>query len=274
MAVTAAVAGAGLIAAGTAAAIKANKMKTQGRKVNYGGSAAATDQLKQTYAAGADQGNKSFTEGVAGLNNVRGQGLALTNQGQAITSSAGGITPGLYGHAGSQLLAQYQPGQIAAAQAQQAMDQNTAAVSGAARAGGALGLRNALNANANNGQVLAQNAGIQAAQERQALLGAQVAQGNTETQGQLDQNAVAQQQRTQLLGLGTSVTQGRSLTRRQAPSSNIGQLGLANQSAVPESAAKCVRYPELQRCELRTASAGGCNSDGHRICGVLALRQS
>jgi hypothetical protein len=79
MAVTAAVAGAGLIAAGTAAAIKANKMKTQGRKVNYGGSAAATDQLKQTYAAGADQGNKSFTEGVAGLNNVRGQGLALTN---------------------------------------------------------------------------------------------------------------------------------------------------------------------------------------------------
>jgi hypothetical protein len=230
MAVTAAVAGAGLIAAGTAAAIKANKMKTQGRKVNYGGSAAATDQLKQTYAAGADQGNKSFTEGVAGLNNVRGQGLALTNQGQAITSSAGGITPGLYGHAGSQLLAQYQPGQIAAAQAQQAMDQNTAAVSGAARAGGALGLRNALNANANNGQVLAQNAGIQAAQERQALLGAQVAQGNTETQEQLDQNAVAQAQRAQLLGLGTSVTQG-GLNTQAGASSNIGQLGLANQSA-------------------------------------------
>jgi hypothetical protein len=228
MAITAGVVGAGLIAGGTAAAIAAAKKKTQARRVQYGGSAEAGDALKQTYAAGADQGNQAFSQGVSKLNGVGLQGAQLATQGQAITNSAGGIAAGNYGHLGSQLLTQYQPGQVAAAQAQQAMDQNTAAVSGAARAGGALGLRNALNANANNGQVLAQNAGIQAAQEKQALLGAQVGQANVETQGQLDQNALAQQQRTQLLGLGTGVTQA-GVNAQAGAASNIGQLGLADQ---------------------------------------------
>jgi hypothetical protein len=228
MAITAGVVGAGLIAGGTAAAIRAQRMKTAAKGKQYGGSADAVDSMRTGFAQGVDQGNAGV---VAGQDRLREASLDTQNlqkQGLNIANSAGQIQAPVLNNGGLSLLNSYVPGQVAEAQTKRVLDQQQQATMGGARAGGALGLRDAINANAYQGVQAAQNLAEQRAQEEQALLGAKVAQGNTQIGMQQDANQVAQAQRAQLLGLGTGV-QGQAIGQQIGTATGIGQLGIANQ---------------------------------------------
>jgi hypothetical protein len=228
LAITAGVVGAGLIAGGTAAAIRAQRMKTAAKGKQYGGSADAVDSMRTGFAQGVDQGNAGV---VAGQDRLREASLDTQNlqkQGLNIANSAGQIQAPILNNGGLSLLNSYVPGQVAEAQTKRVLDQQQQATMGGARAGGALGLRDAINANAYQGVQAAQNLAEQRAQEEQALLGAKVAQGNTQIGMQQDANQVAQAQRAQLLGLGTGV-QGQAIGQQIGTATGIGQLGIANQ---------------------------------------------
>lgn len=232
MAVTAGIAaGVGLaaIGAGTAAAIRAQKMKTQPRGVTYGGSKDAQDTLEEQNLQGIAQGNAQQVQGFTGLEAGRKAAAQLAGDGVSIRQSGNRVVPVAVGNQGGAILGQYQPGAVAQAQAQQSLDQNTAASFGAARSGGALGLRNALNANATTGAQTAQALAVQRAQEQQALTQAQVAQANTNQQNlfQSDQQAAAQ--RAQLLGIGTQAQAAGAGMMTQAATSQA-QAGLSNQN--------------------------------------------
>ncbi len=223
MATTAAITGIGLAAAGTAAAIKAQQMKTKARRVNYAGSAEATDEYRTKYGAGADQGNQGYAQGQRTATSASIGALGLGQTGQQLTQRGlqMNVAPSTQG---MDLLNAYQPGQVAAAQQQLVLDQNAQANLGAARAGGALQLRNALGANAQAGVQAAGQLAAERAQEEQALLGAKVDQANT-MQGQRLANLQVQ---NQSLGLGTGlVAQGNS--QLLSAGQTQGQLGLGNQ---------------------------------------------
>lgn len=86
--------------------------------------------------------------------------------------------------AGSDALAAYQPGAVSQAMAQQVLNRNAQANLGAARSGGALGLRNALNANAQAGVSAQADMAAQAAQEQERYLAAQLQQANADRAAQ------------------------------------------------------------------------------------------
>ena len=85
------------------------------------------------------------------------------------------------------ILAAYQPGRVSEAAGRAAIDQVSQANLGGARAGGALGLRNALNANGQAGVDMAGQIAAQRAAEEERYLGAQVGQANLDRSTTLDQ---------------------------------------------------------------------------------------
>jgi hypothetical protein len=232
MAVAAGVAaGVGLAAlgAGTAAAIRAQRMNTKPRGVTYGGSQDAQDTLEEQNLQGIAQGNAQQVLGIGGLQGAAKSGQKLSGAGTSIMQSANRVAPVDVTNQGAAILGQYKPGAVAAAQAKQALDANTAASFGAARAGGALGLRNALNANASTGAQTAQALATQRAQEEQAYTAAQVAQANAAQQQAFTSDQQAAAQRAQLLGIGTQAQAAGNQAALQANSA-ITQAGLSNQN--------------------------------------------
>lgn len=221
--------GAAALAGGITSIVKANKEKAQPRPVAYGGDEEHRAALEQMNLGGIQQGNDQLTQGYSDLQKRQNAAGRLGDKGALIMRDAGDVQKVGVTNDAANILGAYKPGQVAAAQAQQSLDQNTAASFGAARSGGALGLRNALNANATTGAQTAQALAVQRAQEEQAQVQAQAAQANTAQQQnfQADQQAAAQ--KANLLGIGGSIASQASGQAIQAANMQT-QAGLTNQN--------------------------------------------
>lgn len=203
-------------------------MKTKARSKQYGGSTEAVDAYRKAYGTGADRGADAVEAGRRQLLTGGQAATDLAARGRTVLDSAGNIAPVPVSTTGASLLGAYQPGAVAAAQAQQVLDANAQANLGAARSGGALGLRNALNANAYAGVDAAQGLAVQRAQEEERLLAAKVAQENADRAAQTDALALAEQQRLQATQVGAGIAQASNGQAIQAASAT-GQLGLTSQ---------------------------------------------
>jgi hypothetical protein len=222
MAVTAGVVGAGLIAAGTAAAVRAQRMKTKARAVQYGGSQEAGSSLAETYAKGADQGNAGYQQGNKGLNTAAANSQQLFRTGQGIIDQA--QQPVVVDNLASQRLAGYQPGAISAQATRNTIDELGRQNLAGASAGGAAGIRDAVNANAQMGVQATGQLAQQAAQEKLGYLGMTIDQANADRAAALQ----AEAQRQSLLQTGAGIAaQGNN--QRISSSGTLGQLGLADQ---------------------------------------------
>ena len=228
-AISAGVVGAAALAKGIASARAARNTNTNPTNTIYGGSAENQAALQAQYQRGIDQGNTSYQAGTAGLTGAQGNAQQIFGLGQNVFNQAlANPTPvsTLGQQSAGIALQNYVPGQVAAAQQRQALDQGALANLSAGNQGGAMGLRNALVANAGANTTAAQNLAAERAQEQQAYLAAQMQQGN-----QVQQNAFAQQQAQQgLLSLGGQLS---ATGNGQAASAagNIASTGLANQAA-------------------------------------------
>lgn len=220
--------GVAMAAGATAAAIRAQQMKTKAKRSYYGGDAAALEEKRKSLATGVDQGNAAFGGGVRGLSVAGGDARGMTARGTQLMDSAGAVTAQPVSRDAMGRLDAHKPGAVAEAQARAVMDANAQANLGAARSGGALGLRNALNANAQAGVRSAQDLAVMRAQEEQQLLGAQVSQENADRAAWQDSQAFAEQQRMSRIAGGAQIAQGGNAQALGA-ASGIGQLGLTNQ---------------------------------------------
>jgi len=222
----------GMGAAGTAggvgAAIKAARMKTDPRGVQYGGSEDEYNAYQDQAATGLAQGNQGYTQGVLGLQGTARAGQALGATGQGLMAQGQSLPGVALSGEGSRLLQGYKPGQMSALQSQAATDQGALQNLGAARSGGALGLRNALNANAGANVQNAQNAGLMRAQEEQQYLQARVGQANQDQANAFQANQQLQAQRQGMYGLGASLMQAGN-GQAQSAYGNMAQAGLNNQ---------------------------------------------
>lgn len=233
MAVSAIVAGAvgaGMVAGGTAAAVKSMKQKTKGRRAHYGGNADATQGYRETYAGGVDKGATGVNRGTVGLVQAGQQAGDIRDRGLSIMDSAGGVSvsPNAFTREGAGILGAYQPGAVSAAQAQQMLERNARANLGAAQGGGAMAMRNAVNANAYAGVNAAADIAAIRAGEEERLMAAKVAQANADQQTVLGAEALADQQALQRLQLGSGVASGGN-QQAIGTSGAIGQLGLAQE---------------------------------------------
>jgi hypothetical protein len=228
LAITAGALGAAALAGGIKSLRNANKMKTDPRKVTYGGTQEKQDAMEGMYLGGVQQGNAQTAQGYTDLQKRQNAAARLGDKGALIMRGADNVQQVAVPNQGAAILGQYHPGEVAAAQAKQALDANTAASFGAARSGGALGLRNALNANATTGAQTAQGLAVQRAQEEQAYTQAQVAQANADQaqRFQADQQAAAQ--KAQLLGIGGQIAATSSGQAIQAANMQT-QAGLEGQ---------------------------------------------
>lgn len=207
-----------MAAGGMAAAIRAAKLKAQPRKTYYGGSADAYNNIAGGYADQVDASGNRVGGGVGGLQQAGATGQQISQRGfglmdRAFSAPASGT--------GVNALSQMDPRAVAAAQAQQAIDANSAANLGAARAGGALAMRNAVAANAAAGVQAAGAAGVAGMQGRQQQL-AMIAQA---------QQANAARDQQQQLGLlsagGQLATAGNGQAAGAAGS--VANVGLGQQ---------------------------------------------
>lgn len=221
--------GAAAAAGGIGATIKANKTNTKPRTVTYGGTQEKQDALEQMNLAGIQQGSAQTTMGMRDLSDSGTEATRLGGKGRSIMQSADAIQQVATPNQGAAILGQYRPGAVAQAQAKQALDANTAASFGAARSGGALGLRNALNANAMTGAQTAQALAVQRAQEEQAYTQAQVAQANQQQKDIFQADQQAQAQKAQLLGIGSQLSTQANALRTNAANA-FTQGGLENQN--------------------------------------------
>lgn len=132
--------------------------------------------------------NRAEAQGVVdtGLAGVASASQAAEQQRLIALGLMQGDGPG-FSTAGSDFVAGYQPGQVSQTMAQQVLNRNAQANLGAARSGGALGLRNALNANAQAGVNAQADMAAQAAQEQERYLAAQVNQANADRAAQMAQ---------------------------------------------------------------------------------------
>lgn len=205
MAITAGVVGGAMVVGGTAAAVRAMRMKTKPRGVQYGGSQGTLQGYREMYGQGVDRGAVSAAEGLHHVGTGAERADALTVRGAGIMDSAENIQNPALQREGMALLKSYQPGAVAEAQARQVLDQNAQANLGAARSGGALAMRNAVNANAMAGVRAAADSATQRAAEEQAYVQVLAQQANRDEQAQLEAEAVAEQQRVARLGLGSGI---------------------------------------------------------------------
>lgn len=221
------------IAAGvgaTAAAIRAAKMRANPRQTQYGGGVDEQAALQAQNASGVAQGNRAYTGGVLGLQGSQAAAGALGAQGQQLVQSAGSGPSTYAPSAGGAILGGYVPGQVAATQQQQALDQGAQQNLGAARSGGALGMRNALVANAGSTVQAAGQAAAQRAQEQQAYVQAQVEQANGQQQTRMQANQFDRTLGLQQAQVGLGAQQG-AITAGTSAAGAMGELGIANQSA-------------------------------------------
>lgn len=149
----------------------------------------ATDPLLQMQ----QQGAQVYGATLAGQGQLLGQAQQMQTDALARGNSAA-TDQGMYsvgqqavGNEGAGILAGYRPGAVSQAMASNVVNQAAQASLGAARSGGALGLRNALNANAQAGVGIAGQQAAQAALEQQQYIGQQVQQANLDRQALLDQ---------------------------------------------------------------------------------------
>lgn len=208
MAITAGVVGAGMIAGGTAAAIRAQQMKTKPRGVQYGGSQEARKGYLENYGERTDAGAARVNDGKQLVGQAGGLGSQLASRGLQTMDSANNVQLNTPSYEAKGLLAGYTPGAASAAQAQQVLDQNARANLAAAQSGGAMARRAAINANAMAGVQSAADVAALRAQEEQAYLGARIAQAN-EDQGMLARALEVQEaQRLGRLTTGAQVATG------------------------------------------------------------------
>jgi hypothetical protein len=207
-----------MAAGATAAAIRAQQMKTKARRSYYGGSQDALDAQRDSYATGIDQGNSGYDTGVRGLQHAGGTGATITDRGMQLLDSAAAAQPSQAGVAPLQSL---DPQAVARVRSQMALDQNARATLGMARSGGALGIRQAVAANA--------AAGVQGAQQEAAMgLEGEQAKAQLLSQNAVQRSQLDQAKQAQLLNAGGQLaTTGNAQTLQAA--SGVGQLGLTNQ---------------------------------------------
>lgn len=217
-----------MVVGGTAAAIRAQKMKTKPRGVVYGGTMANQVAMGDGFAQGVDKGADSLARGENGLVGAVKDSRGLMNRGTALADSANGMQAVNATNGAQSMLGSYVPGAVAAAQAQQVTDATGRQTLAAGSTGGALGLRDAMYANSAAGQQNAQAAAVQRAQEEQALLGARVAQENADRAARIDAANTVAAQRLQTQTAGAQIAQGAN-AQAVTGAGNIGQLGLANQ---------------------------------------------
>jgi len=212
---------------GIGAGISAARQKTNPRKVQYGGTEEEYQGYQDQAAAGLTQGNQGYTQGTRGLLQTANAGQDLAQTGRGFISQANGVGVQAQ-NAGGAILAGYQPGQVSGLASQAALEAGARQNLGAARSGGALGLRNALTANAGGNVQAAQNAAVLRAQEEQQYVQARVAQANQNQQDQFQAQQQTQAQRAQMYGLGSSLMQAGN-GQAQTAYGNITQAGLNNQ---------------------------------------------
>jgi hypothetical protein len=159
------IAGAAMVGAGTAAAIRANRINAKPRGVAYGGSPEALDAYRDQYASGIGYGGMLRDAGIQDMSNVGTQAAGTAQYGQGLIAGALDRSRANTGYGAMQAI--QQTGSVANNAADvggrialdQAMSRNTAL----AQTGGALGMRSAMAANADaSAQIAQQNAAIRA----------------------------------------------------------------------------------------------------------------
>lgn len=193
-------------------------MKTKARRSYYGGSKEELDAQRGSYATGVDQGNAGYGQAQTGLAEGGATGSDIAQRGTKILDSA---LTGQPSQAGAAALNSLDPQAVAKIRAQQAMDANSAANLAAGASGGALGLRQALQANAAAGAGVAQGAAAAGVEGEQAK--AQLIAQNAVQRAQLDQT----RQNTLLDAGGQLALSGNGQTIQAAGTG--GQLGLTSQ---------------------------------------------
>lgn len=212
------IAGASMAAAGTAAAIRAQRMKAQPRSTAYGGSADALNAYREQYASGMDQGALLRNAGIQDLTGVAEQAGGMSAYGQQTAQDAlfRGQNPGwsMYGQQAQNFADANQAAINMAydAQADKAMRQNSAI----AASGGPLAQRQAMAANAEVGMQMQRQRDQQLADA--AIANATAAQNAVQSdrqfaiqQAQIGQDMAATGQATQLAAYRPVVDAGLGL---------------------------------------------------------------
>lgn len=147
---------------------------------------------------------------------------------------------------GAGMLASYQPGQVSTAASNAALNQAAQANLGAARSGGALGLRNALNANSQAGVGLAAQTSAQRAAEEERYLAAQVGQAN------LDRDALLSQRNLETgMQLEADEAQRQRVLQQQEMNYGISQAALgARMGALDSQSSQAIQREQLAAAGL------------------------
>jgi hypothetical protein len=148
----------------------------------------AVNPLLDMQASGAEA-YANATNGIVGASNAAEQQrqIGLQIAGSANAQQRFDVGQQDVSNQGMDMLNGYQPGAVSNAMSRVVLDQNAQANLGAARSQGALGLRNALNANAQAGVGAAGQMAYQRALEEQQHLGARVGQANADREALLGQ---------------------------------------------------------------------------------------
>lgn len=179
-----------------------------------------------------EQGAQHYNEGRLALANTSAAAEQQRQIGLGLNATAAqDQAMSQFGNQGSEYLAGYQPGAISQAMSRQVLDQNAQANLGAARASGALGLRNALNANAFTGVQAAGQMATQAAQEQERYLAARVGQANIDRETQIQAEEAQRQRVLQQQALGLGVAQNSLGTGLQAATTYGNQAIQREQTA-------------------------------------------
>lgn len=221
------VVGGSMVAGGTAAAIRAQRMKTNPRGVQYGGSPEALDAYRDQYQQGIGTGAGLIGQGTGAQAGLSTDAYGTVNQGRGLIAS-GMATPT---NADPRALQFIQQGGVDAnaaadAGAHSALDDIYRQNQAAAVTGGALGQRQAIYENAAAGGAIAQQLAAQRAQN--ALATDQAAAGQVVTdQGIVQANRGLNLNQAQvgagLIGTGYGTQLGANNAQIQAGLGTQGQ---------------------------------------------------
>jgi hypothetical protein len=172
MALTAALVGGGLAAAGSGIAAKGLTVSGTAPRMgpyNYGGSAGAAQQYRDEYGNLIGGAQTLGDAALPTYGQLQASGQQAQQQGAGVLTQA--FSAGGFGTQGGADLSSYDPAAVARAQSAATVAEAARRTNAIARTGGALGLREALNANANAGNQAAQQAAVTAAQGEQTKAG-------------------------------------------------------------------------------------------------------
>lgn len=194
-------------------------MKTNPRRTYYGGSQDAYNDITGGYADATNAAGGRVDAGVGGLAGGAQVGGQIAQRGFGLMDRALAQRPS---NAGVGALSSLNPAAVAQAQAQRTLDANAAATLGAARSGGAMGLRQGLLANAAAGvdaSAAAATAGMMGEQQKQVAI----------AQAQQQNQALDAQRQLQLLTAGGQLAQGGNAQALTA-AGQTAQVGLGQQN--------------------------------------------